>query len=146
MRHVHLILSVQQYTDLPIDIFLDSGPHICRHLNRKWFGKNQTEQNISRFDVQNVPLARMNFVLTINCTLSSVHRCRRVLKGLDGEQVRTQFSHGTPSARCLIGPMHPGTWACMSLQVLHIDTILRWNISVNCVVATRSLILITLYC
>ena len=40
MRHVHLILSVQQYTDLPVDIFLHSGPHICRHRIRKCFGKS----------------------------------------------------------------------------------------------------------
>ena len=31
------------------------------------------------------------------------------------EQVCTQFLHRTLSARCLIGPMHPSMWACMSL-------------------------------
>ena len=29
MRLAHFILSVEQYTDLPIDIFLDGGPHVC---------------------------------------------------------------------------------------------------------------------
>ena len=40
MRHVHFILSIEQYTDLPVDIFLDSGPHVCGQRNRKCFGKS----------------------------------------------------------------------------------------------------------
>ena len=32
------------------------------------------------------------------------------------------------------------------LTALHTDTILRWNLSVDCVVATHSLILMTLHC
>ena len=37
---VHFILSIQQYTDLPVDIFLGSGLHICGQRNRKCFGKS----------------------------------------------------------------------------------------------------------
>ena len=40
MRLVHFILSIQQYTDLPIDIFLHSGPHVCGQRNWKRFGKS----------------------------------------------------------------------------------------------------------
>ena len=39
MRLVRFIYSIQQYTDLPVNIFLYSGPHVCGQCNRKCFGK-----------------------------------------------------------------------------------------------------------
>ena len=41
MRQVHFILSIQQYSNFPVDIISGrSRPHICQHHNRKGFRKS----------------------------------------------------------------------------------------------------------
>ena len=40
MRHVHFILSIKQYTDLLVNIFLDTGLHVYGQRNRKSFRKS----------------------------------------------------------------------------------------------------------
>ena len=41
MRQVHFILSIQQYSDFPVDTISGrSRPHICQHHNWKGFGKS----------------------------------------------------------------------------------------------------------
>ena len=63
-----------------------------------------------------------------------------------GAPVDTQFVHGTLCTRCLIGPMHLGMWNWLFLQALHIDTIIKYNLSVDYLVVMWLVMLSALCC